>query len=174
MKQLILVLCLTLILCNCTHIHPQKFDVKNNVILRKGEPVAIKTNDFGKLESKKPTAYPKHAKFVRYTIEHFEMFQIFKELMTKELAKSGIEVNDQASKVFYVNLKRFEIKLPGLFTFLTYAHVYYQIYLSNGYVQDYKVTDQSPVAEGRALGGAISRAVEAIFLDHNVQDFLEQ
>jgi hypothetical protein len=94
------------------------------------------------------------------------------ELIKEVLINNKVIVSTNSPKYlkFFVNKIQFENTGLG---WVTDGYLDFTIETSDGYTQQYRVENRSGPTVHRAVGGAVSRAVEKIFQDPKVLEFIE-
>jgi hypothetical protein len=98
-----------------------------------------------------------------------------KEFITDYLSNQNITVTDCDKTIkFQITKIQYETWGDHIFVTLQGCFLYFTIETSSGYKKEYKVQDQSGWNFERAMGGAVSRAVEKMFDDPNIIKFISE
>jgi hypothetical protein len=160
--------------CIERHVKAPKFDIYADTIPKfKGDqPVAVivpvQTGKEYLVEYADPEARHTGKVFVDLDGMHANA----RDLLEKELAKHGIASSPSAARQlkFTITKVQWEVWAGG---FSTGAYLEFDIETSTGYKAHHRVQDGSSADVSRAIGGAVSRAVEQVFLDPGVVKFLQ-
>lgn len=93
-----------------------------------------------------------------------------KELIEEVLVKNKVPLSPDSTKYLKFTINKIQYEVWGI---VTGTYFYFTIETSDGYKQQYKVQDQSGYSIDRAIGGAVSRAVEKVFQDRMIIKFIE-
>jgi hypothetical protein len=100
-----------------------------------------------------------------------ELYRIAEEHITETLKNNNVLVSSSSSKYIKFTVTKIQWETWGLFVMGCYMHV--TVETSDGYKRSFRAQDQSGNHLDRAVGGAISRAVEVIFQDPQIISFIE-
>jgi len=105
-------------------------------------------------------------------VELDKMHADARDLIVKELSNHGIETSPTAEKQlrFTITSVQWEVWAGG---FSLGAYLEFDVETSDGYRAHHKVQDGSSMDVPRAIGGAVTRAVEKLFQDPAVVKFLQ-
>lgn len=106
---------------------------------------------------------------------YFDLNQLYgleNELIVDALKHNHVPVSINASKQLFFKINKIQWERWGGGFGPEGIYLYFTLETSSGYRCDYKVQDQSMVGLDRAVGGTLSRAVEAIFQDPQVISFI--
>jgi len=101
------------------------------------------------------------------------MYENAKKLIEKQLSDHNVPVSQSADKHIKFTITNIEWDIWGM-GHLSGAYLKFDIETGDGYRKHYKVQDQSGVNVERAVGGTVSRAVEKIFQDDRVIEYIEK
>jgi hypothetical protein len=103
-----------------------------------------------------------------------ELYKIAEEHITDTLKNNNVPVLPSTSKYIKFTVTKIQTEAwGGPFLVIMGVYMFVTVETSDGYKRDFKVQDQSATHLDRAVGGAISRAVEMVFQDKNVIKFIE-
>lgn len=100
-----------------------------------------------------------------------ELYKIAEEHIIDTLKNNKVPVSSSTSKYIKFTVTKIQTEVWGMFVMGCYMYV--TVETSNGYKRDFRCQDQSGSHLDRAVGGAISRAVETIFQDPKIIKFIE-
>ena len=109
----------------------------------------------------------------KYYVNLNDLNKIAKELIEEELVEQKVPLSPEANK--YLKFSATNVKWSywaGGWAMGCYFE--FDIETSDGYIKHYKSQDGSPMVISRAVGGAVSRAVEKIFRDKNILAYIEK
>ena len=101
------------------------------------------------------------------------MYKNAKELIEKQLSDHNVVVSQSAEKQLRFTITDIKWDIWGM-GHVTGAILDFDIETGDGYSKQYKVQDQSGINVERAVGGTVSRAVEKIFQDDRVIEYIEK
>jgi hypothetical protein len=101
------------------------------------------------------------------------MYKNAKELIEKQLSAHNAVVSESAGKQLRFTITKIEWDIWALGNIMG-ACLEFDIQTADGYSKHYKVQDQSGINVERAVGGTVSRAVEKIFQDDRVIEYVEK
>lgn len=98
-----------------------------------------------------------------------------KDFITDYLHGKNITTRESWKKIkFQITKLQHELWGNPFFVSLQGCYLYFAVETSSGYRQEYKVQDQSGFSLDRAASGAVSRAVERMFSDPNIINFISE
>lgn len=159
----------------CTrHIKPDKFDVEPQKILNfKGTaPIKVLVPETAEKDYLIEFTHPErtHAKIYA---DLNDLYKNAKELIEKELVGHQVPLSSDAEKYLKFTITKIQWEIwAGGFSIGSYLD--FDIEDGDGYKQHYKVQDGSGMDVSRAVGGTITRAVEQIFQDKKILDYIEK
>lgn len=171
--KLILILSFTFSIGCTRHIKPEKFDIYPEEVkdFQSDIPIKVLVPENAEKEYLIEFTEPErtHAKIY---VDLNDLYKNAKELIEKEIVGHQVPLSSDAEKYlkFTITKIRWEIWAGG---FSIGAFLEFDIETRDGYKGHYKVQDGSSVDVSRAVGGAISRAVEKIFQDKEVLLYIE-
>jgi len=180
MKFRIISLCsiaVILLLNGCTvHIDPPLFDIDNSNIKQfQGKlPIAVivpqKADDEYFIEYADPDKSTGKAKVY---VDLNEMYSNAKKLIERQLSNHNVPVSQSAEKYlkFTITQIQWEVWAMG---FVMGSYLEFDIETGDGYCSHYRVQNQSGHHIERAVGGTVSRAVEKIFRDDNIIEYIKK
>jgi hypothetical protein len=175
MKKQLIVISLTVLMmigCISRHLKPDKFEISTDVIqsFQSNTPIAvIIPKDQNEILVENLNLYMGQGAYMYYDLN--ELYKIADEHIKDVLILNEVPISDDSSKYLKFNITKIQYEHWGMFVFGCYMYV--TVETSNGYKKDFKVQDQSGSHLDRAVGGAVSRAVEKIFQDRNIIKFIE-
>jgi hypothetical protein len=101
------------------------------------------------------------------------MYKNAKELIEKQLSDQNVPVSQSAEKYLKFTITKIQWEVWGM-GFVMGSYLEFDIETGDGYSAHYRVQDQSGHHVERAVGGTISRAVEKIFQDDKVIEYIEK
>jgi len=102
-----------------------------------------------------------------------ELYKIAENHITDTLKNNKVPVSSNSSKYIKFTVTKMQWETWGA-GFVIGCYMYVTIETSDGYKSNFKVQDQSGAHLDRAVGGAISRAVEIMFQDSKIIEFIEK
>ena len=159
----------------CTrHIKPDKFDVYHEKIpnFKGTAPIKVLVPEKAEKEYLIEFTHPEktHAKVY---VDLNDLYKNAKELIDKELVEHQVPLSSDAKKYLKFTITKIQWEIwAGGFSIGSYLD--FDIEDGDGYKQHYKVQDGSSMDISRAVGGTITRAVEKIFQDKNLLDYIEK
>lgn len=157
----------------CTrHIKPDKFGVEDELIPDFSGDVAIIVLVPEDAEKEYLIEYTDPNKTTaKVYVDLNDLYKNAKELIEEELTEHQVPLSPDAEKYlkFTITKVQWEIWAGG---FSIGSYLDFDIETSNGYIQHYRVQDQSSMDVSRAVGGTVSRAVEKIFQDQNILEYI--
>ena len=162
-------------LAGCTrHVKPDKFEVSHEEMLKFSGGTPLKVIVPQDAEKEFPVQFTKESSAAaKVFVDLNDMYRITKEHLEEILKKQQVSVGADASRYlkFAIDKMQWEIWAGG---FSIGAYMDFTIETSDGYSKKYKVQDGSASDVSRAIGGLTSRAVEKIFQDQEVINFIQK
>ncbi len=162
------------LLMACTrYIKPEKFDVDPRVLkpLESNVPIhaVVPENADPKYLVEFSGPQKKHATVY---VDLNGLYKNAKELMEEVLVKNKVPLSPDSRKYlkFTITKVQWEVWAGG---FSIGAYLEFDIETGDGYKMHYRVQDKSSRNVDRAVGGTTSRAVEIIFQDRNIKEYIE-
>jgi hypothetical protein len=175
-KGIYLAPCLSLILLlsACAiplHLNPPKFEVYPQPIQPSsiGTPIRIIVPQNAEKEFVVENLNAFAGRGVILYVDLNDLYKTADELMKEVLVQNKFPVSTTSSKYLEFTINKIQYENWG---FVEGCYFYFTTETSDGYKQQYKVQDQG-MGIDRAVGGAVSRAVERIFQDHMILAFIE-
>jgi len=159
----------------CTrHIKPDKFEVEPGKIpgFKGIAPMRVWVPEGAEKEYLIEYTDPNRSTAKVY-VDLNDLYKIAKELIEKELSEHQVPLAPDAKKYlkFTITKAQWEIWAGG---FAIGAYLDFDVETGDGYRQHYRVQDGSGSDVSRAVSGTVTRAVEQIFQDKNLIDYIEK
>jgi hypothetical protein len=174
-KGLFLVLCI-MMLSGCMinwHQKPDKFELSPEVMksFTSETPITVVTpKNNPEMLVENLNSFAGKGANVYYDMN--ELYKIAEDHITDTLKNNKVPVSSSTSKYIKFTVTKIQTEAWGGM-FVMGCYMYVTVETSNGYKRDFRSQDQSGSHLDRAVGGAISRAVEIIFQDPKIISFIE-
>jgi hypothetical protein len=179
MKKRNLAVALVLILAGlgwvgCTrNVKPDKFEVNHEAMLKfsGGTPIRVVVPQGA--EKEYPVRFARESSMAaKVFVDLNDMYRITREHIEEVLAQRQVPGAADAGRdlKFTIDAMRWDVWAGG---FSIGAYMDFTVETSGGYRQSYTVQDGSAADVSRAIGGLPSRAVEKMFQDQNIVDFVQ-
>lgn len=158
----------------CTrNVKPDKFEVNHEAMLKFSGGAPVKVVVPQNAEKEYPVRFTRESSMAaKVFVDLNDMYRIAREHIEEVLAQREVPVAADAGRdlKFTIDAMRWEVWAGG---FSIGAYMDFTVETSGGYRQSYTVQDGSAADVSRAIGGLPSRAVEKMFQDQNIVDFVQ-
>jgi hypothetical protein len=166
---------MVVLVTGCVHeITPEKFEVDREAInsFSAVSPIRVEVPQNAEKAYVIENLNRVMGKGATFVLDLNVLYKNAEELIKEVLMRNKVSVSENSLKFmkFRVNKIQYEQWAAG---FLIGTFLDFTIETSSGYIQQYGVQDQSGYSLDRAIGGAVSNAVEKIFQDPMVLAFIE-
>jgi hypothetical protein len=157
----------------CTrHVKPDKFEVSQAEMLKFSGGAPLKVVVPQDAEREFPVQFTRESSAAaKVFVDLNDMYQITREHIEETLQKRQVPVLSDAPRFlkFTIDKMQWEVWAGG---FSIGAYMDFTIETSDGYTKKYQVQDGSAADVSRSIGGLPSRAVEKIFQDQEISNFI--
>jgi hypothetical protein len=103
-----------------------------------------------------------------------DLYKIAEDHIIDTMKNNNVPVSSSSSKYIKFTVSKIQIEYWGFVGGVMGCYLYVTVETSSGYKRDFRAQDQSAWHLDRAVGGAVSRAVEIIFQDSKIIEFIEK
>jgi len=103
-----------------------------------------------------------------------ECYRIAESHIKETLVLNKVPVSNNSSKYIKFTITKIQWEAWGALVYINGCYMHVTVETSNGYKRSFIAQDQSATHLDRAVGGAISRAVEIMFQDSKIIEFIEK